>query len=313
MSKGIDVSTWQGSIDFSRVKASGIDFVIIRAGYGSLLSQKDKWFEQNYARAKAAGLHVGAYWYSYAGSAAQARQEAKVCKQVLLGKQFDYPVYFDLEEKSQLSKGRAFCDSLVTAFCTEMEAGGYFAGFYTSASVAANILSPSIRKRFAFWCAQWASRNSFEGASGLWQYSSNGSVPGISGRVDMDISYIDYPSIIKKGGFNGYPKGTENKPVPAPKTEKKSVDTLAKEVIKGLWGNGADRKDRLTKAGYSYDAVQKRVNELLGAKPQKKSIDTIARKVIRGDWGNGAERKNRLTKAGYDYNAVQKRVNELLK
>ena len=312
MSKGIDVSVWQGSIDFNRVKASGIDFVIIRAGYGSLLSQKDKCFEQNYARAKAAGLHIGAYWYSYAGSAAQAKQEAKVCKQVLLGKQLDYPVYFDLEERSQLSKGRAFCDSLVKAFCTEMEAGGYFAGFYTSASVAANILSPSIRSRFAFWCAQWASKNSFEGASGLWQYSSNGSVPGISGRVDMDISYIDYPSIIKKGGFNGYAKDTGNKPVPAPKPVKKSVDTLADEVIKGLWGNGSDRKNRLIKAGYNYDAVQKRANELLGSKPAKKSIDTLAREVIRGDWGNGNDRKNRLTKAGYDYSAVQKRVNELL-
>ena len=313
MSKGIDVSVWQGSIDFKKVKASGIDFVIIRAGYGSLLSQKDKCFEQNYARAKAAGLHVGSYWYSYAGSAAQAKQEAKVCKQVLSGKQFDYPVYFDLEERSQLSKGRAFCDSLVTAFCTEMESGGYVAGFYTSASVAANILSPSIRKRFAFWCAQWASRNSFEGSSGLWQYSSSGSVPGISGRVDMDISYIDYPSIIKNGGFNGYAKGTGNKPAPAPKPKQKSVDELACEVIKGLWGNGTDRKNRLAKAGYSYDAVQKKVNEMLGAKPERKSIDTLAREVIRGDWGNGTDRKNRLSKAGYDYNAVQKRVNEVLK
>ena len=94
---------------------------------------------------------------------------------------------------------------------------------------------------------------------------------------------------------------------------KKSIDTLAREVIRGDWGNGKDRVNRLTKAGYSYDAVQKRVNELLGTKPQKKAIDTIAREVIRGDWGNGADRKNRLTKAGYDYNAVQKRVNELLK
>lgn len=228
MSKGIDVSVWQGSIDFNKVKSSGIDFVIIRAGYGSLISQKDKCFEQNYARAKAAGLHVGAYWYSYAESAAQAMQEAKICKKVLSGKQFDYPVYFDLEEKAQLSKGRAFCDSLVTAFCKEMEVGGYFTGFYTSASVAKNILSPSIRSRFAFWCAQWASKNSFEGASGLWQYSSNGAVPGISGRVDMDISYINYPSIIKNGGFNGYVKGTENKPAPASSAPRDKVVSQAR-------------------------------------------------------------------------------------
>lgn len=309
MSKGIDISKWNGSIDFNKVKASGIDFVIIRAGYGWATSQKDQTFEQNYARAKAAGLHVGVYWYSYARSAGNARSEAKVCKQVIAGKQFDYPIFFDLEEQSQLSRGRAFCDSLVTAFCTEMEKDGYFAGFYTSASVAANILSPSIRNRFAFWCAQWASKNSFEGVSGLWQYSAKGRVPGISGDVDLDFSYVDYPKIIREGGFNGYAKGAKQE---AAKPAKKSVDAIAQEVLQGLWGNGDDRKSRLTKAGYSYNAVQDKVNALLGSKPKKKSIDIIAREVIRGDWGNGTERKNRLKKAGYDPSAVQKRVNELL-
>ena len=167
--KGIDVSTWQGSIDFNRVKQSGINFVIIRAGYGSALSQKDKWFETNYARAKAAGLHVGAYWYSYAGSAAEAREEARVCKQVLSGKQFDYPIYFDLEEKSQLARGRAFCDSLIRAFCNEMEAGGYFAGFYTSLSAAVNNFSADVRNRYAFWVAQWNSRCNYQGHYGILQ------------------------------------------------------------------------------------------------------------------------------------------------
>ena len=304
--KGIDVSTWQGSIDFKRVKQSGINFVIIRAGYGSTLSQKDKWFETNYARAKAAGLHVGAYWYSYAGSAGEAREEARVCKQVLSGKQFDYPIYFDLEEKSQLARGRAFCDSLIRAFCNEMEAGGYFAGFYTSLSAAVNNVSADVRNRYAFWVAQWNSRCTYQGQYGLWQYSSSGSVPGIAGRCDMDLAYVDYPSIIRKGGFNGYGKGTSSAPA------RKSVDTLAHEVIAGAWGNGEDRVNRLTKTGYDYDAVQARVNELLGIKP-KKSIDTLAREVIRGDWGNGADRKKRLAKAGYDYRAIQKRVNELLK
>ena len=301
--KGIDVSVWQKSIDFNKVKRSGIEFVIMRAGYGSALSQKDKCFEQNYARAKAAGLHIGAYWYSYAKSAAQAIQEAKVCKQVLSGKQFDYPIYFDIEEKSQLSRGRAFCDSLIRAFCNEMEAGGYFAGFYTSLSSALNNVSSDVRNRYAFWIAQWNSYCTYQGAYGLWQYSSSGSVPGISGRCDMDLAYVDYPSIIRKGGFNGYGKGS----APA----RKSVDQLAHEVISGSWGNGDERKKRLTEAGYSYDAVQDKVNELLGVK-SRKSIDQLAREVIRGNWGNGQDRKNRLTRAGYDYSAVQKRVNQLL-
>lgn len=95
----------------------------------------------------------------------------------------------------------------------------------------------------------------------------------------------------------------------------KSVDTLAREVITGNWGNGQDRVNRLTSAGYDYNSVQNRVNEILsggGKKPRGKSIDTLAREVIRGDWGNGQDRKNRLERAGYDYNAVQRRVNELL-
>ena len=102
--KGIDVSKWQESIDFTKVKNAGIEFVIIRAGYGN--GNKDGCFEQNYSRAKAAGLAVGAYWYSYATSAAGAKQEAQKCAAILKGKQFEYPVYFDLEEKSQLEKAK---------------------------------------------------------------------------------------------------------------------------------------------------------------------------------------------------------------
>ena len=93
----------------------------------------------------------------------------------------------------------------------------------------------------------------------------------------------------------------------------KTVDELAREVIQGMWGNGQDRKDRLTAAGYDYSAVQAKVNELMGAKIPTKSIDELAREVIAGKWGNGADRKNRLTAAGYNYSAVQARVNELLK
>ena len=98
MIKGIDVSSWQGNIDFGKVKASGIDFVIIRAGYGREVSQIDKCFVQNYNAAKVAGLDVGAYWYSYADSAEDAVKEAKACMEVIKGKKFEYPIYFDLEK-----------------------------------------------------------------------------------------------------------------------------------------------------------------------------------------------------------------------
>ena len=99
-----------------------------------------------------------------------------------------------------------------------------------------------------------------------------------------------------------------------PSVAKKSVDEIAKEVIAGMWGNGQERKNRLTAAGYDYNTIQSRVNQMLGKTPQpaKLSTDEIARQVIRGEWGNGQERKNRLTAAGYDYNTIQSRVNELM-
>ena len=97
-------------------------------------------------------------------------------------------------------------------------------------------------------------------------------------------------------------------------TSSKSIDELAREVIRGDWGNGNERYQRLTAAGFDYDAVQARVNQVLGQKPKPagKSIDMLAREVIRGDWGNGQERYNRLTNAGYNYNTVQARVNQIL-
>lgn len=97
-----------------------------------------------------------------------------------------------------------------------------------------------------------------------------------------------------------------------PKPLNKSVDTIAKEVIKGLWGNGDERKKRLTDAGYNYNDVQARVNQLLNVSQPKKSNETIAREVIQGKWGNGNDRIQRLTKAGYNYNVIQRIVNRLL-
>lgn len=301
--KGIDVSVWQGnSIDFNMVKASGIDFVIIRAGYGN--GNKDKYFETNYSKAKAAGLHVGAYWYSYATSADGAKQEAKSCASVLSGKQIDYPVYFDIEEKSQLARGRNFCSSLTTAFCTELESRGYYAGFYTSLSSLNSVVTDAVKKRFTVWVAQWASKCSYPSAYGVWQYSSKGKVNGISGNVDMNYSYIDFPSTIKNGGFNGYGKSaTANT---STTTAKKSVDEIASEIIAGKWGNGADRKKRLTAAGYDYNTVQAKVNEKLGTSSKKSTA--IYYTVQRGDTLSGIAKKY-----GTTVSAIQKLNSSLIK
>lgn len=117
-----------------------------------------------------------------------------------------------------------------------------------------------------------------------------------------------------KDGIRINPTEYLNKDLPINATDTnvvtdKTVDELAQEVIAGKWGNGADRKNRLTNAGYNYSEVQRRVNEILN----KKSVDTIAKEVIQGKWGNGIDRKNRLTKAGYNYREVQNRVNQMLR
>ena len=169
MIKGIDVSKWQGNINFQKVKDSGISFVIIRAGYGNLTSQKDKCFEENYRKAKAAGFDVGAYWYSYAMSVDEAREEAKACLSVIKGKQFEYPVYFDLEEQKQFSKGRTFCDSIVNTFCGELEKNGYFAGLYISRSPLERFISESTAKKYALWVAEYNSKCRYKGDYGMWQ------------------------------------------------------------------------------------------------------------------------------------------------
>ena len=321
MIKGIDVSIWQGNIDFGKVKASGIDFVIIRAGYGREVSQKDNCFEQNYNAAKAAGLDVGAYWYSYADSAEDAVREAKACMEIIKGKKFEYPIYFDLEEQSQFAKGKNFCDSVIKSFCGELEKHSYLAGLYCSTYYLNNYVSNSVAGKYALWVAQYNYRCTYTANKyGIWQYSDEGRVNGINGNVDMNYCYTNYPIIVKAEGYNGYRKAGIKK-ASAYKTTatgtsntsaKKSVDELAKEVIAGKWAAGDERKQKLTEAGYDYSKVQARVNELM-AKPKLKTVDEIAKEVIQGKWSAGDERKQKLTAAGYDYGKVQARVNELMK
>ena len=146
--RGIDISQFQGNVNFKKVKKSGIEFVMIRAGFGRYETQRDPYFEKNYKAAKAAGLHVGAYWYSYAQSVDDAKQEAKVCMKIINGKQFDFPIFFDLEERSQFAKGRDHCDGLVKAFCGELENNGWFAGLYISRSPLQTYISPTVAKRY---------------------------------------------------------------------------------------------------------------------------------------------------------------------
>lgn len=298
--KGIDVCGYQGNIDFKKVKASGVDFVIVKAGYST--STVDTW-ETNFANAKNNGLKVGAYWYSYATTIEQGIAEAKAFIAALKGKQLDFPVYLDLEEPSQFNKGKEFCTQLVEAFCGELEKAGYYAGVYASTCPFTSFVDEKVREKRPAWIADYRGGCYYNGTYGIWQYDA-ADVPGVQYTCDRNWGYVDYSEYIKEHGLNGYSKEIVASDI------KKTVDELAHEVLNGLWGNGQERKDRLAAEGYSYADVQARVNELLY--PPKKSIDDIAKEVLNGDWGNGDTRYRLLTEAGYDYYLVQRRVNELI-
>lgn len=206
--KIIDVSKHNGVIDWRSVAASGIDGAIIRAGYGKSAVQIDPKFVANYNGARAAGLKVGVYWYSYAITAAEARAEAAACLEVVNGRAFDFPIYFDMEEKTHTKLSVEKCDEIATVFCEKIERAGYWAGIYSFDSFFASNWSQAMPKRFAAWVARVPSNDNGGNIVepkccknyGMHQYSWKGRVNGISGDVDLNDCKIDYPTLINKNG-----------------------------------------------------------------------------------------------------------------
>lgn len=201
---GIDISRYQGKPDFGKLKSEA-DFVILQAGFGRYASQKDSEFERSYSECKKNGIPVGVYWYSYAKTAAEALAEAKACRDVIAGKQFEFPIYYDLEEGLG-ALGRSLVSTIAATFCNALEQSGYFSGIYISRAPAQSYLTPEVCSKYALWLAEYGSRLNWTGGVGMWQNSSTGHFTGISGDVDTDICYEDYPKLIKQGGYNGFPK-----------------------------------------------------------------------------------------------------------
>ena len=223
---GIDVSKYQGNIDWTKVIASGkAEFVILRAGIGN---EKDIRFEEYYNGCQANGIPVGAYWYSKAVSEAQARQEAQKFLQVISGKQFAYPLYFDIEMNQQFALGKAKCSAIAAAFLNVLESAGYFAGIYASKSHLESYLSAEVRSRYAVWVAHYGvKKTTYSGQFGMWQYSDSGTVSGIpDNQVDFDECYVDYPEIIWKAGLNGFPKTVE---IPIETVDISKMETTTKK------------------------------------------------------------------------------------
>ena len=297
MKNGIDVSSWQKEIKWDKVK-SHIEFAIIRVGYGSdYKSQDDKYAERNMSECERLGIPYGVYLYSYATSENMIDSEVAHTLRVV-GNHKPFCVYIDMEDSKTSHLGKTKLTSFAKRFCEAVKVKGFKVGVYANQNWFRNYLNCKelYNAGYSIWAAKYSSNEPIiDSKFDIWQYSSSGKVDGISGNVDMNRMYND---IINK------------------KEEvKKTVSELVDEVLAGKWGNGEDRKKRITAAGYNYGEVQAAVNNKCkeALKPAKKTVNEIAKEVINGKWGNGADRKKRLAAAGYNYSEVQAAVNKMLK
>ena len=209
--KGIDVSQHQGKIDWEKVKADGVKFAILRAGYGK--NNIDQQFKRNIAECNRLGIPVGVYWFSYALSVDMAINEANYCLAAIKPYKVDFPVFFDFEYDSVDYAKR--CGVTITAnsacamaiaFMQKVKASGYVAGWYANTDYIKRYLNNHVLEQFPLWIANYASKYSYSGKAPvvMWQYSSSGIVNGVPGNCDMNHGYKDYKQVVK----------------PVPKTEK---------------------------------------------------------------------------------------------
>lgn len=243
---GIDISAHNGNIDFNKLKEQ-VDFIILRATWGT---NTDSRFEEYYKECKAHNIPVGAYCYSYSLEAQTGIEEANYILNLIRGKQFEYPIYIDMEDADNYKRNHgmpsnATLTAICNNFCETVEKAGCYAGVYASQSWFNNQIK-GITK-YDKWIANWGTDNGAEQKDlsdicGMLQYTSNKYI--IGKRFDGNVSYIDYPAIIKKKGLNGYGGKVQPVPVPAP------IDKL----------KVGDRVRILTAKNYKYyvaDAVEK--------------------------------------------------------
>lgn len=202
---GIDVSRYQGSINWSSVAASGKQFAIVRLGSSNSGGvYVDPYFLQNVNGAHAAGLRVGAYYYTYARTQSAVVDELNVFLSALEGLQLEYPVYVDVEASSLTSLSRTQLTSLVKYALDILYQRKWYGGWYSYTNFINNYLNTAVLNDYPLWVADYRSTLGYTGPYSMWQYSSSGTVSGISGACDLDYSYFDFLTPIRQGGFNGY-------------------------------------------------------------------------------------------------------------
>lgn len=259
----IDISTWQGGIDYNDIK-NNCRYAVLRAGFSET---KDNRFEEHYANLQ--GMHLGAFWYSYATTCDEARREAQKCLEVIRDKKFDLPIFFDIEDSSMSGLGRETLDNIVRTFGYEIQKAGYYFGVYSNLNWYRNILSGNeLNREFDWWIALWgddAPDPAYGINYGIWQFGST----WIGGQnVDGNYIYKDYPTIIREAGLNHLDPIPEPTPEPTPEPEPEPTPEpkpisdeelldLVRRTIRGDFGNGQDRVNAL---GELYDLVQNQVN-----------------------------------------------------
>lgn len=215
MFDAIDVSKWQGAMNWGTVKNAGVRHAMIRAGYGNSVRQTDPQFKRNVASCELHGVHWGVYWYSYATSPEMARQEARCCLQVIKGLKPTMPVAYDIEyEPGILALSNAQRTAMVKAFLEEVESAGYYGILYASTDFIRNRLNWRELACYDVWAAQYGSKCTSPLPFGIWQYSSSNplGIPGYGKSLDCNHVYKDYPQIIQVAGLNWWASSRPDKP-----------------------------------------------------------------------------------------------------
>lgn len=200
--KGIDISHHQGDINFDKLRGN-IDFAMVRTSYGSFY--EDRKYKENIKELQRVGIPYGLYHFSYATSVNDAKKEANGFINLIKNYNPTYPVVIDIESSDRTSGvSKDTLVDITRTICSMIEDAGYYVMIYANLDYLNNKLNASSLDKYDKWLAQWSSKPTYSKSFGMWQYSSKGSVPGISGNVDLNIAYKDYPSLIKEKKLNGY-------------------------------------------------------------------------------------------------------------
>ena len=318
--KGIDVSVWNGSINWAQTKKE-IDFAILRIGYGREVSQKDTRFEANYAGCKANNIPVGGYWYNYAKTVDDAKREADACIKCLNGRKFDYPIWYDIEDNSVFATGKENVSKIAEVFCEALKAAGYKVGLYSSYYIFQTYFTDEVKNKYDIWLAHVGnggaplSNTGYPGHKEMWQYSWKGRYSGINGDVDEDWSYVDYAA--QDGDDEPAPTPEPVKPVDPPKPVEKNIDVVYSAYIPSRWLGEIKNCNDVNTNGYA--GIENCIISGFGAKASEGNLKYRVRvktydgkgkwlgwitQFNKADWNNGA-----AGYPGYTVDGIQLELN----